>query len=114
MPEEFVAKSAYFFSDPEEYDEASRKKNWKPETPAQLHEVLTALAPLPQFTVHAIEEVVRTVAEKHQIGAGKLIHPLRLAVTGLALGPGLFELMEVLGPDICLRRIHRAVERLAV
>jgi glutamyl-tRNA synthetase len=40
---------------------------------------------------------------------GDLVHPLRLACTGVGGGPGLFELMEVLGRETCLRRIHRAI-----
>jgi glutamyl-tRNA synthetase len=103
-PQEFVSSSPYFFNDPQDYDEA--------DTPEQMRQVRAGLAALPDFTHDSIEAVVRTVAERNQIGAGKLIHPLRLAVTGRSQGPGLFELMGVVGRDTCLRRIDRAVDRL--
>jgi glutamyl-tRNA synthetase len=113
-PQEFVSSSPYFFNDPQDYDEVSRKKNWRVDTPEQMRQVRAGLAALPDFTHDSIEAVVRTVAERNQIGAGKIIHPLRLAVTGRSQGPGLFELMGVVGRDTCLRRIDRAVDRLQV
>jgi glutamyl-tRNA synthetase len=43
------------------------------------------------------------------VGAGKLIHPLRLAISGTSKGPGLFEMMDLLGRETCKRRIERAM-----
>jgi glutamyl-tRNA synthetase len=113
-PEEFVSSSPYFFNDPQDYDEVSRRKNWRPDTPEKMRQVRAGLAALPDFTHASIEAVIRTLAERNQMGAGRIIHPLRLAVTGRSQGPGLFELMEVVGRDACLRRIDRAVDRLQV
>ena len=45
-------------------------------------------------------------AEERGAGAGRIIHPVRLAVTG---GPSLFDMMEVLGKETCVRRIRKAV-----
>jgi glutamyl-tRNA synthetase len=107
--EEFVSFSGYFFRDPESYDEASRAKNWRAETPAQVRDVLGRLKALGSFGAPDVEAVVRESAAAFGVGGGKLIHPLRLAVTGVALGPGLFELMAVLGKDACVRRIEHAL-----
>ena len=52
---------------------------------------------------------MRAAAAALGVGAGALIHPLRLVVTGVSLGPGLFELMAVIGKDACLRRIDRGL-----
>jgi glutamyl-tRNA synthetase len=112
MPGDIAAKAGYFFKDPETYDEQSKKKNWKPETPGQLREVRSALASLGTFDHASVEGAVRSVAERLGLGASKLIHPLRLAVTGVSTGPGQFELMVVLGRDVCLRRIDRAISAL--
>jgi glutamyl-tRNA synthetase len=113
-PEGFVTSCPYFYTDPETYDEAARLKNWKKDSSAHLAEVRGALVRLPEFSRAGTEGVVREVAQNHQVGAGKIIHALRLAVTGMALGPGLFELMEVLGKETCLRRIDRALGVLTV
>jgi glutamyl-tRNA synthetase len=42
------------------------------------------------------------------IGAAKLIHPIRLAVTGMSFGPGLFEVLEVIGKNTVVRRLRKA------
>jgi glutamyl-tRNA synthetase len=111
--EEFVSFGGYFFRDPESYDEASRKKNWREETTAQVRDVLDRLRVLTSFGPAEVEAAVRESAGKFGVGGGKLIHPLRLAVTGVSLGPGLFELMAVLGKDACVRRIERALTSLS-
>ena len=54
--------------------------------------------------------MLRALAEERGAGAGRIIHPIRLAVSGVPGGPNLFDMMEVLGRDVCVRRIHRAVE----
>ncbi|MEW6511452.1 MAG: glutamate--tRNA ligase [Bacteroidota bacterium] len=109
--EEFLTFSSYFFRDPGSYDEASRKKNWTAETSTVLRDVAQGLDALAPCTATGIEEVVRVAAAKRGISAGKVIHPLRLALTGVALGPGLFELMAVLGKETCVRRIESAIAR---
>lgn len=107
-----TTSALYLFRDPETYDEQSRKKNWKPESAPHLRELMKDLALLGPFTHEEIERIVRATAERLGVGAGKLIHPLRLALTGVSAGPGLFELMTVLGKETCLRRVERAVESL--
>lgn len=107
--EDLVSSAAFFFKDPSSYDDASRKKNWKPESGTLLREVSAGLAGLATFDHAGVETVIRSVAERHGLSAGKLIHPLRLALTGLSIGPGLFEMMVVLGKDACVRRIGIAV-----
>jgi glutamyl-tRNA synthetase len=113
-PDGFVTSCPYFYADPETYDEGARLKNWKKESPAQIAGVRAGLAQLPDFSREGIERIVRDVAQQYQVGPGKIIHALRLAVSGMALGPGLFELMEVLGKETCLRRIDRALAVLTV
>ncbi len=111
-PADLAEKGGYFFRDPEAYDEQSRKKNWKPDSAKHLASVREALAVLEPVDHASVEGAVRSVAERAGVGASKLIHPLRLAVTGVSAGPGLFELMVVLGKDACVRRIDTAVARL--
>jgi glutamyl/glutaminyl-tRNA synthetase len=49
------------------------------------------------------------LSEELGIAAAKLIHPVRLALTGFGVSPGLFELMEVLSKEVVLRRINNAI-----
>jgi len=108
-PQEFLASGFYFFADPEGYDEQATKKNWKPGAASSMTAVAERLASLEVTGPSDFEQVIRSVADQLQVGAGKLIHPLRLALTGVSAGPGLFELMAVLGRERCIRRIQRAV-----
>lgn len=110
--EEFVTGCTYLYTDPLAYDEDARKKNWKPESAGYLRAVSPPLDALTHFGASDIEECVRSVAEQNGVGTGKVIHPLRLAVSGTAKGPGLFEMMALLGKSTCLRRIDRAVTTL--
>ncbi len=61
----------------------------------------------------SLETALRGVAESLGVGAGKLIHPLRVALTGTAVGPGIFDVAVQLGKEASLRRIDAAVRRLA-
>jgi glutamyl-tRNA synthetase len=112
--DEIATTGGYFFRDPETYDESAVKKNWRQETPQLLDALLPALKGMASFEPAALEEAVRAASAQGGVGAGKLIHPLRLAITGVSGGPGLFELMSVLGKETCLRRIERAIARLKI
>ncbi len=110
---DFFENGRYFWRDPEEYDADGIAKRWKPGIP----EVLTALLPRLEstdFTPEALEALIRDTAEQQGMGAGKVIHPIRLALTGATASPSLFDMMAVLGREICLRRLRRAMEQIAV
>jgi len=110
--EDFVTAGGFCFADPSGYDPEAVKKNWKPDSAQHLREVLGVLAGLEDFSASSTEAVLRSTAERLGVGSGKLIHPVRLAVSGRSSGPGLFEMLEVLGKDICLRRLERAITTL--
>lgn len=63
---------------------------------------------LPCFTVDAVEESLRQLADELDVSAGKLIHPARVALTGRTQGPGLFELVVVLGKERVVGRLEKA------
>jgi len=64
------------------------------------------------FDDHAkIETFTREAAEGWGIEARDLIHPLRFALTGKTVSPGLFELMSVFGKEVCIKRLKKFLER---
>jgi glutamyl-tRNA synthetase len=71
--------------------------------------VLAAVKPLldglPQWTAAALEESVKKFAEKKDISLGKIAQPLRAALTGRAVSPGIFDVLAVLGREESLARI---------
>jgi glutamyl-tRNA synthetase len=60
-----------------------------------------------------LEEALRAVAGERGVTASRLIHPVRLAVTGKGVSPGLFEVLVLLGKDRSLARIDRLIEHLS-
>ncbi|MEX2116796.1 MAG: glutamate--tRNA ligase [Bacteroidota bacterium] len=107
---DFVDFAGYFFSDPTEYDEKGKQKHWNEGSKKALVALADRLALVASFTTQSIEEVLRILAEELNVSAGKLIHPTRLALSGRVVGPGLFEMMELLGKDTVVRRLRRAME----
>lgn len=109
LPDIFTAR--YFFTDPVAYDEAGVRKQWTGDTARLLASLAEKLAAT-QFDAESLETLLRLVAEQAGIGAGKLIHPLRLALTGGTSSPSIFPVMEALGKGCCLRRIDAAINAL--
>jgi len=110
---QFADLGSYFFKDPENYEEKAVRKNWKDRDVNKRMEILLEkLKTIEDFSGTAIETAVREIAEKLEISAGKLIHPVRLAVSGYGVGPGIFELLAVIGKERVIRRIEYALKTL--
>lgn len=107
---EFVEYSTYFFNDPESYDPDVVKKRWKEDSTKLLFEFIDEISKLAIFDAESAEKCVRTLADRHEIGSGRIIHPLRLAVSGSGVGPGLFEMLQVLGKETVIKRVKRAID----
>jgi glutamyl/glutaminyl-tRNA synthetase len=97
-----------------EYEADAVKKHLKGEDLAarltELHETLAKTEP---FDVTTSEAALRALAEARGLGAGKLIHPLRLALTGRGSSPPVFDVAVVLGKERALKRLQRLIDRLA-
>ena len=105
---EIAENSGYFFRDPDAYDPQAARKYFKNETLSILELLAEKLAALEPFSREALEGLFRQVAEGLGLPAGKLIHPTRLAASGVSSGPGLFEMLEVLGRETVIRRLQNA------
>jgi glutamyl-tRNA synthetase len=82
------------------YDaEASAKFLKDGDLPGHLEALRDRYAGLPDFTKEALEAALRALAEERGIKAGALIHPTRMALSGVAVGPPLFDLVETMGRD---------------
>jgi glutamyl-tRNA synthetase len=107
---EDLRHTGYFFKEPDSYDEKTLKKNWKTDTPERLTAYIGRLEALDSFAEGDIEGATRTLAGELNMSASNLIHPTRLGLCGVGFGPGLFELMAVLGQETCLRRLKKLLE----
>jgi len=92
-------------------DPAARARHWEKD-PAATVERLAALSEAlagAEWTEEALEAVLRALAERLDVGAGKLIHPLRVALTGQASSPGIFDVLVLLGRERAMERLERAL-----
>ena len=106
------ALSAYA-RDPADYDADGMKKQVKPDTPAQLERLIERLEAQEDWSVAALETALRETAESLGVSAGKLIHPVRLALTGITVGAPLFDVMALLGKETAVRRLRRFLDAIA-
>ena len=93
------------------YDEkAFEKRLRKPEGARELLTRFRArLAAADEFDAAALEALMHVFCEAERIQIGQLVHAVRVAVTGKAVGFGLFETLAILGREACLERIDRAL-----
>ena len=92
--------------DPAEYEADGIKKHVKPETGRLLEALAARLEGLPEWSTATTEAALRATAEAEGVSAGKLIHPVRLALTGVTVGAPLFDVAELLGKETSLRRLR--------
>ena len=74
-----------------------------------LDALANGFAALDDWSIVALEDVVRDEADRRQIGLGKLAGPLRAALTGRTISPGIFDVLWLLGRDESLQRINAAL-----
>jgi glutamyl-tRNA synthetase len=103
----------YFFRDPPEVDEKAAKKFLIPENRARLEGFRDVLASANDFSAKALEPMATSWLAAQKIELKDIAQPVRVAVSGRAATPGLFEVLEVLGKDKTVRRMNQAIERIA-
>ena len=105
---------AYLLTDgPVEPTHEALEKHCKaPETVERLRAVRQALADAPGFGEADIETAIRGIAERNSVKAAVYIHPLRVALTGQAVSPGIFEVTSIIGRETSLVRIDALLDRL--
>lgn len=109
---DFIDNCKYFYQDPTTFDQAAKAKNWTAETGPRLTSFAERFSQTQTFDAPSIEQELRKEADLQQISAARIIHPLRLAVTGVSVGPSLFHVLELLGKETVMRRINYAIEHI--
>lgn len=110
FPNDLWEQSSYFFEAPASYDEQAVKKFWKEDTSQIVTNCRAILEEIEPFTSHHIEERIKKYIEANELGFGKVMNPLRIAVVGAAKGPHLFDIFEMIGKDATIERIERALQ----
>jgi glutamyl-tRNA synthetase len=98
----------FYYMDEPEMDEKAAAKFLTPEMRDMLNQTADAIEAVPDYTQPALEEVFKKIMADFNLGFGKIAQPLRVAVTGTTVSPGIFEMLLALGKDKTVQRIRRA------
>ncbi|HSR17238.1 MAG TPA: glutamate--tRNA ligase, partial [Ignavibacteriaceae bacterium] len=109
---DYLEKAFYFFEEPANYDEKMIQKNWNIETPEYLKLLAENLKNFLNPGKNDFETALRSTAEKLNVSPSILIHPLRLALTGMGTGPGIFDILFILGKEKSIKRIFTAIDKI--
>jgi glutamyl-tRNA synthetase len=111
--DQFVEELRPFLDENVGYDASAVAKHLaRPEVRDAITALSDIMAGLEPFTQDALEAALRGLADTHGVKAAGLIHATRVAVTGRAVSPGLFEVLELLGRDRSVRRLRNALRLL--
>jgi glutamyl-tRNA synthetase len=101
-----------FLFEPPVEDEKAWRKTMKDEAPAALAAAREALAAAGGFDSAAVEAALAPLPERLGVKPGRVYQPIRVAISGGTVSPGIFESLAVLGREEALRRIDAAIVRL--
>ena len=112
FPQDFWQEAKYFFQAPTEYDQAVVSKKWTPEAGAALTAYANALPGAADASAEALKALFSQTMEAQGLKPGQVLQLLRVAATGSAAGPDLFETLAILGTAEVSARLHKAVAAL--
>jgi glutamyl-tRNA synthetase len=112
--QDIVRQAVPYFSDDIVFEPEAVAKAWK--QPAETAEILSAaqerLAALRGWNAEEMERTLRELADERGLAGGKVFQPLRVALTGMSVSPGIFEVLVAMGQERAFRHLELAVEHL--
>jgi glutamyl-tRNA synthetase len=115
MVDDIVRQAPPYFAADIPYEEQAARQHWK--DPRATAELLRAtrqrLATAASWTPEVLEQTLRELADQRAVAAGKIFQPLRVALTGMSVSPGIFEVLVAMGRDLALHRLDNAVRWLS-
>ena len=109
---DFWDLSNFFFEAPTEYDEKAFKKAIKDDTKSIMTEVKSIINNIENFEVETLQNDVKGWITSNNIGFGKVMMPLRLALVGALQGPDVFDIMYMIGKNETVKRIDSLIEKI--
>ena len=109
---DFWDLSYYFFKAPKQYDEKAVKKAFKEDTPEIMGHIVEIINAMDEFSAKNLQITVKSWITSNDIGFGKVMMPLRLALVGALQGPDVFDIMYMIGKTETVSRIKAMVSKL--
>ncbi|MCS6905174.1 MAG: glutamate--tRNA ligase [Bacteroidia bacterium] len=111
---DFTNLAPYFFLRPNTYEPELIEKSWKTQNIAFLIDFSRQLQGIQEWNSKNLEMLGKQLASEKGLSAGKIMPTIRLAVTGVTFGPGVFDILELLGKEETLWRIDQALQKIPV
>ena len=106
---EMAAGALFYFQSPIVYEDKAAAKFLKPSALEPLQQLTTALTQIESFDEDQIESAFVQTMETTGLKLGKIAQPVRVALSGKTVSPGIFEMIRVLGREETLTRINQAL-----
>ncbi len=107
---EMAAQARFYYADPVALDDAAAKKFLKGNVLEPLKQLKERLALLDDYSEKSLEQVFVALMEAFEIKLGKIAQPVRVALTGTSVSPGIFEIITVLGKERVVSRLEAAIK----
>ena len=104
----------FFFEAPKEYDQSVIQKRWKDNTSNELKALLPILQGMENFSLEECESKVKEWITNNEINPGNMFNVLRLCLVGAGKGPGVFDIMAIIGKDESICRIESAISTINI
>ena len=111
FPSEFWGLSHYFFKAPENFAEAALKKAWKEHSKDLMIQLISELEAADDTSVDTLQTAVKGWITKNEIGFGKIMMPLRVALVGALEGVDVFDIIYLIGKTETIKRIQSLIDR---
>ena len=109
---EIAEMSELFFQDSLEYDKDLISKTFKEESASITKDFKNAIESTQKWDRSEIENIFDNLMTQHDVQIGKVMKPIRVALTGIPYGPGIFDLILLLGKEMCLKRLRKLLSLL--
>ena len=107
---DLIEMSNVFFDDSISYNNEIGSKVLDDNAIQIIKDLYEALSIEENWIRSVVESAFDNLTTQHEVGLGKIIKPVRFALTGLGYGPGIFDMMILLGKDRCLERLSKAIK----
>ncbi|MFZ3090370.1 MAG: glutamate--tRNA ligase [Nitrospirota bacterium] len=106
---ELANSARYFLTDDIKWDEKAVQKFLTPENKLILKELIERLKKVEPFNHAEIEKSFNELKDEKGLKLGQIAQPVRVAITGSTVSPGIFEVIEIIGKERIIKRLERAI-----
>ena len=110
--EDLFELAGFFFTAPSTYEEKNAKKAWKEDTNEIMSQVVQIIKDTEDDSATGLSTAIKGWITAQEMGFGKVMMPLRLALVGSLMGPDVFDIASMIGKTETVKRIETAMEKL--